>query len=74
MATVWTAERSEVESRWGQEFSPLHDVQTGTGAYHRPRGSFLGGKPVKLTTHLPTSAEVKNTWTDTSTPPYVFMA
>jgi hypothetical protein len=28
---------------------------------------------VKLTTHIPTSAEVKNKWIYTSTPPYVFM-
>jgi hypothetical protein len=32
------------------------------------------GKGVKLTTHLTTSVEVKNTWRYTSIHPYVFMA
>jgi hypothetical protein len=36
LATGWTAEGSEFESRWGQDFSPLH-VQTGSGAH--PMGS-----------------------------------
>jgi hypothetical protein len=39
-------------------------------------GLFPGGKgPRRETDHSPsTSAEVKNTWIYTSTPPYVFMA
>jgi hypothetical protein len=28
----WTTEGSQLESRWGQEFSLLHVVQTGSGA------------------------------------------
>jgi hypothetical protein len=31
LATDWTTEGSEFESRWGQEFSLLHVVQTGSG-------------------------------------------
>jgi hypothetical protein len=33
MAMDWTTEGSEFESRYGQEFSLLHDVQTGSGAH-----------------------------------------
>jgi len=29
---------------------------------------------LKLTTHPPSTAEVKNAWNCTSTPPYAFMA
>jgi hypothetical protein len=32
-ATGWTAEGSEVESRYGQDFFPLHFVQTGSKAH-----------------------------------------
>jgi hypothetical protein len=37
-------------------------------------GSLLGGKAAgRETDYSPTSAEVKNTWIYTSTPPYVFV-
>jgi hypothetical protein len=49
MATGWTTEGSEFESRYGQEFFLLHVVQTGSGV--RPTsypmgtgGSFPGAK------------------------------
>jgi hypothetical protein len=49
LATGWTTERSEFESRWGQEFSLLRVVQTGSGVYSTSYpmctgGSFPGGK------------------------------
>jgi hypothetical protein len=63
LATGWTTEGPEFESRKGQEFSVLHIVQTGSGVHPTypmgTGGSFPGGKAaggVKLTTHLPTSA------------------
>jgi hypothetical protein len=33
LATGWTAERSEFESRQGARISPLHVVHTGSGAH-----------------------------------------
>jgi hypothetical protein len=36
IATGWTTEGSEFESQWGQEFSLLHVVQTGSGAAKPP--------------------------------------
>jgi hypothetical protein len=33
LATGWTTEGSEFESRYGQEFSLLHVVQTGSGVH-----------------------------------------
>jgi hypothetical protein len=33
MAPNWTVQESEIESRQGNEFSLLHIVQTGSGAY-----------------------------------------
>jgi hypothetical protein len=49
LATGWTTEGSEFESRYDQEFSFLHVVQTGSGvnpiSYPMgTRGSFPGGK------------------------------
>jgi hypothetical protein len=49
VATDWTTEGSVFESWWGQEFSLLHVVQTGSGAnpVSYPMGaggSFRGGK------------------------------
>jgi hypothetical protein len=49
LVTCWTAEGSEFESQYGQEFSTLQVVQTGSGAHHvsYPMGtgnSFPGGK------------------------------
>jgi hypothetical protein len=77
----WTTEGSEFESRWGQEFSLLHVVQTGSGAHPASYpmgtgGSFPGVKRQgREADHSPsTSAEVKEMWIYTSTPLYVFMA
>jgi hypothetical protein len=49
LATGWTAEGSELESQKGQDFSPLHVVQTRSGAHPAScpvgtGGSFSGGK------------------------------
>jgi hypothetical protein len=33
LATDWTTEWSDFESRYGQEFSLLHAVQTGSGVH-----------------------------------------
>jgi hypothetical protein len=59
----------------------LHVVQTGFGAHPAPypmgtRGFFLGSQAAgaEADHSPPTSAEVKNTWIYTSTPPYVFMS
>jgi hypothetical protein len=32
-AMGWTAKRSQSESQWGQDSSPLHIVETGTWTY-----------------------------------------
>jgi hypothetical protein len=49
MTTGWTTEGSEFESRWGQEFSLLQVVQTGSGVHSTSYpmgtgGSFSAGK------------------------------
>jgi hypothetical protein len=69
------------ESRQGQEFSLLHIVQTGRGAHPAsyPMGTWGTFPEVKWQGYEvdhspPTSAEVKKTWTCTSTSTYVFMA
>jgi hypothetical protein len=74
-------DRSEFESRCGQEFSPLQVVQTGSGAHpvSYPMGTGVLFPGVKLqgseADHSPpTSAEVKKKWIYTSTPPYTFIA
>jgi hypothetical protein len=81
MATGSTTEGSEFESRWGQEFSLLHVVQTTSGAhpvsYPIGKGGSSPGvkQPGREADHSPpTSAEVKKTWIYTSAPPYTFMA
>jgi hypothetical protein len=68
LATGWTAEGSEFESRWGQHFSLFHIGQTGSGAHPASyimgtRGSFPRGKAAECEAdHSPlTSAEVKKT-------------
>jgi hypothetical protein len=62
-------------------FSLHHRVQNGSGDHPASypvgtRGSFPGGKrPGREADHSPpSSAEVKNAWSYTSTPQYVFMA
>jgi hypothetical protein len=71
----------EFESRWGQKFSLLYIVQTGSGVHTTSYkigiwGSFPGVKRQGLEAEHspPTSAEVKKMWIYTCTPPYVFMA
>jgi hypothetical protein len=44
LATGWTTEGSEFESRWGQEFSLLHVVQTGSGVHPTSYPMGTGGK------------------------------
>jgi hypothetical protein len=49
LATGWTTEGSEFKSRYGQELSLLHVVQTGSGVHPSSYplgtgGSFPGGK------------------------------
>jgi hypothetical protein len=49
LAKGWTTKGSGFESRWGQEFSLLHVVQTGSGAHPASYptgtgGSFPGSK------------------------------
>jgi hypothetical protein len=81
-----TTKGSEFESRWGQEFSLLHIVQTGSGAQpaYNPMGVggyFPGVKRLgreaggREADHSPpTGVEVKKMWTYTFTSPYVIMA
>jgi hypothetical protein len=66
---------------WGQEFSLLHVVQTGSGVHPTsypmgtgssfPRDKVAGGEADHSP---PASAEVKKMWIYTSTPPYAFVA
>jgi hypothetical protein len=56
----------------GEEFlsPPPHIIQT----YFRSRWLFArGGKPVRAWSSPPTSAQVKNTWSSTSSTPYAFI-
>jgi hypothetical protein len=63
----------------GASFSPLDDVQSGSGAHSvsypiGTGGSFPGCKADGAWDYSPpTCAEVKNNWIYTCTPPYVFM-
>jgi hypothetical protein len=81
LATGWTMEGLEFETLQGREFSLLHSVQTYTGAH--PASYLMGTgvlsqgikRPGREADHSPqASAEVKNAWIYTSTPPYAFMA
>jgi hypothetical protein len=70
---------SEFESRWVQEFSLLHVVQTGSWAhpasYPVGTGVLSSGvkRPEREADHSPpTNAEVKKVWIYISTPPYAF--
>jgi hypothetical protein len=72
----WMTKGSEFESRWGQEFSLLHVVQTDSEAHPTsyPMGTEVN-RPGRVADRSPlTSAEVKKTWVYLSTPPYVFIA
>jgi hypothetical protein len=44
LATGWTAEGSEFESRWGQKFSILHVVPTGSRVHPTAYPMITGGK------------------------------
>jgi hypothetical protein len=61
-------------------FSPHHRIQTGSGAdpdsYPMGTGSpyFWDKAAGECRWPLPSSAEIKNAWSYTSTPQYVFMA
>jgi hypothetical protein len=81
LPTGWTTEGLEFESRWGQEFSLLHVVQTGSAVHSASYPMGTGGsfpwvkRPEREGDHsLSTSAEVKKTWVYTFTPLYAFMA
>jgi hypothetical protein len=54
---------TEFESRWSQESSRLHVVQTGSGAHPRSHAMSTGGnRPRREADHLPqTSVVFKNT-------------
>jgi hypothetical protein len=76
---IWTTERSEFESHKSQEFSLLQVVQTGSGvhptSYPMVPGALSPGVKwqVREANHSPpTSAEVKEMWIYTITPPYTF--
>jgi hypothetical protein len=67
----------DFESQWGQEFSVLHVVQTGSGVHPTsyPMGTQGVKRPRREADHSPpTSPEVKKMSIYTSTPPYAFMA
>jgi hypothetical protein len=75
LATGWTTEGSEFESLWGQEFSPLHIVQTCSGVHPTSYSMGTGGSFPRVKRsgrevyHSPsTSAEVKKSWVYMSTP------
>jgi hypothetical protein len=61
----------EFESRWGQEFTFLHVVQTGSGAHPASHRMSTGGEGTWCgADHSPpTSAEVNKMWIYISTPP-----
>jgi hypothetical protein len=80
LATGWTTERSNFESRYGQEFLLLRVVQTGSGVHPTSYtmgtgGSFPGVKrPGHEAHHSPaTTAKVKKMWIYVATSPYAFM-
>jgi hypothetical protein len=77
-ASIRSARRYEFrfEFRWGQEFSPLRVVQTGTvvhlASYTIGTGSLTLGKERKPDRSPPNSVKVKKTWIYTFTPSHVF--
>jgi hypothetical protein len=75
--TDWTTEESGFESRQG---GSVHRIQTVSGAHSVfcPRSIGVSFLRIKLAgakgdCSLPCSAEVKNDWSHSSTPPYAFM-
>jgi hypothetical protein len=73
IATGYALDEREVGVRVliGARFSPLHVVQTSSGAYPASYPMGTNGRVVKLNTN--TRYEVKNTWIYTSTPSYAFI-
>jgi hypothetical protein len=74
-----TTKGSEFEFPWGQEFSLLHVVQTGSGVHPASYpmgtgGSLPGGKAAGADQSPPTSAEVKKNMDLYIHSPYAFMA
>jgi hypothetical protein len=81
MKAVFEREKPITSSFYSIEFSHLRVVQTGSGVHPTSYtlgsgGCFPGVKrPGREADHSsPTSAEVKEMWIYTSTPPYAFMA
>jgi hypothetical protein len=77
----WTAEGLVSKFRWGQNFSPLHSVQTGPMSHpaFNSKGTgftFSGGNAAGAWSRPLTSnwCRVQEWWRYTSTPPHVFMA
>jgi hypothetical protein len=77
----WTTKGSEFEFRYGQEFSLLQVVQTGSGvhptSYPAGAGALSLGlrQPGREANHSPpANAEVKKMWIYITTPSYAFMA
>jgi hypothetical protein len=71
----WTTEGSEFESQWGQQFSPLHVIQT-IHPIHCVLGCFpLGVKQLgREADHSPqTIAEVKKMCIGNNDPYYIIM-
>jgi hypothetical protein len=75
IGTGWTA---GVRFPAGANDFSLHSVQTGSGAHPASiqwvPGVLSPGVKREAAHSPPTTAEVKNTWIYTSTPPYAFMA
>jgi hypothetical protein len=44
LATSWAPEGSELDSRQGQDLSPLHVIQTGSGAHPAFHPMGIGGE------------------------------
>jgi hypothetical protein len=68
-------ERGSIPDRGNEIFSLLHGVQTGSETIQAPVQWVLEvEQPRRETDHSPpSSAENKNAWSYSSTPPYVFM-
>jgi hypothetical protein len=78
---IATREGREFEFRWGQKFSLLLIVQTGSGFHPTSYKMNTGGSFPRVKRQgreadysAPTSAEAKKMWIYTSTPAYVFVA
>jgi hypothetical protein len=75
LAASWMAEESEFGSRYGRDFFILFTSSRPVLGPTLPPIQWVPGverQGREVDHSLPTSAEVKNTWIHTSTPPYVF--